>query len=130
MEKHSKPFSSQTALRVCRKPLTDDPVFSRRIFDDYNRAGVSIAVNYLRCWDKHMVNLRNELKEGTWGNVQAISGIYARGLFNCGSHFFDFVEFPYWPTPTTSGFRQTNDGRIDDPTLSVFLKLMVVPLSP
>ena len=123
---HGEALKAVLALKprcvFAEKPLTDDPVFSRRILDDYNRAGVSIAVNYLRRWDKHMVNLRNELKEGTWGNVQSISGIYARGLFNCGSHFFDLLSFLIGPLQPRAVLGQANDGRIDDPTLSVFLE--------
>ena len=123
---HEEALNAVLALNprcvFAEKPLTGDPVLSRRILDDYERAGVSIAVNYLRRWDKHMVNLRNELREGTWGNVQAIGGVYARGLFNCGSHFFDLLNFLIGPLQPRAVLGRTNDGRKEDPTLSVFLE--------
>ena len=104
------------------KPLTADLVRSRKIIDAYSAAGIPLAVNYMRRWDESMKRLRDELKSGAWGKVQAISGIYAKGIFNCGSHFFDLLHFLVGPLDPRAVFSRVRDGRFEDPTYSVLLE--------
>jgi predicted dehydrogenase len=104
------------------KPLTGDPARSRRIVDAFEAAGKPIAVNYLRRWDQRIEALRDELARGDWGKVQAVSGLYAKGLFNCASHFFDLLHYLVGPMTLRAILGRVDDGRIEDPTLSVFLE--------
>ena len=104
------------------KPLTGDPFLSREIIKNYNKAGVPVAVNYMRRWDECIENLRVEIESGTWGKVQAIGGIYARGISNCGSHFFDLLHYLVGPLKLRAVLGKVNDGRVEDPTYSVFLE--------
>ena len=104
------------------KPLTGDPFLSREIIKTYNKAGVPVAVNYMRRWDECIENLRVEIESGTWGKVQAIGGIYARGISNCGSHFFDLLHYLVGPLKLRAVLGKVNDGRVEDPTYSVFLE--------
>ena len=43
-------------------------------------------------------------------------------MFNCGSHFFDLLNFLIGPLQLRAVLGRANDGRKDDPTLSVFLE--------
>ena len=102
--------------------MTDDPARSRKLVDAYEAKGVSMAVNYLRRWDPMVHGLRDELASGAWGKVQGVSGVYAKGVFNCASHFFDLVQFVIGPLVPRAVLGRVDDGRTDDPTLSVFLE--------
>ncbi len=106
----------------CEKPLTGNLKETRYLVEAYEAAGVPMAVNYFRRWDPRIVALRDELASGTWGRIQAINGLYAKGLFNSGSHFFDMVHFLFGGLVPIKVLGQVDDGRIEDPTLSVFLQ--------
>ncbi len=106
----------------CEKPITGNPRETLGIIKAYEAAGIPIAVNYIRRWDPRMVALRDELTSGAWGRLQAISGIYAKGLFNSGSHFLDLIHFLFGPLKPLRVVNRVDDGRSEDPTLSVLLK--------
>ncbi len=104
------------------KPLTEYPNRSKLIVEAYEKEEKSIAVNYLRRWDDRLVTLRDELHAGKWGKVQAVGGLYAKGILNCGSHFFDLVHYLIGPLKPRAILGLVDDGRDEDPTLSVFLE--------
>jgi len=110
-------------LVFAEKPLTDNVDESRRLVAEYAAAGRPLAVNFLRRWDRRVQQLRAEIRAGDWGAVQAVGGLYAKGLRNCGSHFFDIVQYLIGPMTPVHVLGQVDDGRDDDPTLSVALTL-------
>ncbi len=109
-------------LVFAEKPVTGEPVRSRALVEAFEAKGVSLAVNYLRRWDPAIHTLKAELAAGKWGRVQAIGGIYAKGLYNCASHFFDLVHYLVGPLTAKAVLGRVDDGRIEDPTLSVHLE--------
>ena len=115
-------LAAKIRLVFAEKPLTGNAELSHRIVDAYEAAGCSLAVNYSRRWDRRIGKLKDEIAAGEWGSVQAISGLYAKGLFNNGSHFFDCLHFLIGPLVPRAVLGRVDDGRTEDPTLSVFLE--------
>jgi predicted dehydrogenase len=109
-------------LVFAEKPVTGDPARSRALVEAFEAKGVALAVNYLRRWDPAVQTLKAELAAGKWGRVQAVGGIYAKGLFNCASHFFDLVHFLVGPLTPKAVLGRVDDGRAEDPTLTVHLE--------
>ena len=116
-------LTAKIRLVFAEKPLTGNAEISHRIVDAYEAAARPLAVNYSRRWDRRMGKLKDEIAAGEWGSVQAISGLYAKGLFNNASHFFDILHFLIGPLVPRAVLRRVNDGRTEDPTLSVYLEL-------
>jgi predicted dehydrogenase len=108
-------------LAFAEKPVTGTPERSQALIKAYEAKGVAMAVNYLRRWDPAVRALKAEIAAGQWGRVQAVGGVYAKGLYNCASHFFDLVHFLVGPLEPQAVLGRVDDGRADDPTLSVAL---------
>ncbi len=100
------------------KPLTG----SAETVAAYAAAGIPLAVNYLRRWDAGTAGLRDEIAAGEWGRVQAVTGHYAKGLLNCGSHMVDLLHFLIGPLTAKSVVGVIVDYRDDDPTVSAVLE--------
>ena len=115
-------LSANIRLIFTEKPITGDLIKARKLVKAYEDAGIPMAVNYTRRWDEKLLELQTKLKSGTWGDVQSINGIYAKGLYNCGSHFFDLIHFLIGPLQPLGIIGQVKDGRQSDPTLSVYLQ--------
>ncbi|MBM09934.1 MAG: dehydrogenase [Magnetovibrio sp.] len=115
-------IKAQVRCIFAEKPLTDNSERSKAIIKSFKKAGTSIAVNYLRRWGGWLGELREELHSGEWGNLQGVGGLYAKGLLNCGSHFFDLVHYLIGPLEPRTILGRIDDGRVKDPTLSVFLE--------
>ena len=113
---------TQPRFVFCEKPLTGEVEYSKRIVEAYEAQSVPLAVNYTRRWDPRISALRDELASGNWGELQGVTGLYAKGLLNCGSHFFDILHFLIGPLTPRVLLHRVDDGRIEDPTLSVFLE--------
>ncbi|MEG3618559.1 Gfo/Idh/MocA family oxidoreductase [Magnetovibrio sp. PR-2] len=78
---------------ICEKPFTGGLVQAQAILALYGDKGISLAVNYHRCWDPTLIKLRDDLASGVWGNVQSIHGGYCKGLYQNGSHIINLLEF-------------------------------------
>ncbi|MEK9753122.1 MAG: Gfo/Idh/MocA family oxidoreductase [Rhodospirillaceae bacterium] len=115
-------LDADVRLVFAEKPLTGDVARSECIVHAYADSGRPIAVNYLRRWDTSIQALKREIAEGAWGRVQAVGGLYAKGLFNCASHFLDMVDYLIGPLTPKAVISRVDDGRDDDPTLSVLLE--------
>lgn len=115
-------LGADVRLVFAEKPLTGEAARSRQVVAAYAAAGKPLCVNYLRRWDKRVRQLRDEIDADDWGGVQAIGGLYAKGLYNCASHFFDLIHYLVGPLTPRAVLGRVDDGRADDPTLSVFLE--------
>ena len=116
-------LTADVRLVFAEKPLTEDAEGSGEIVAAFAAAGTPLCVNYLRRWDRRVQQLRAEIAAGDWGGVQAVGGLYAKGLRNCGSHFFDLVYYLIGPMTPGPVLGRVDDDRADDPTLSVALRL-------
>lgn len=104
------------------KPLTGSAAASAEVVTAYAAAGIPLAVNYLRRWDAGVAGLKEEIAAGEWGGVQAVTGHYAKGLLNCGSHMVDLLHFLIGQLSAKSVVGVIEDYRDDDPTVSAVLE--------
>lgn len=106
----------------CEKPLTADPSDGRRLAAAYADAGRPLLVNYPRRWDPAMAALREEIAAGLWGEVQAVTGLYTKGVLNNASHLIDLIQFLLGPLRPVSGTFRFVDHQPEDPTLDALLR--------
>jgi predicted dehydrogenase len=84
----------------CEKPLATTVTEGEAIVSLCKRAGVTLAVNYLRRWEPGCRAAQKLLRSGELGKVQRIAGAYVRGLDNNGGHLIDLIH--WWHGPITS----------------------------
>lgn len=107
---------------LAEKPLTGEVARSRAIVSAYEEAGRPLIVNFQRRFDAQITSIRNEIAAGDWGTVQSAFAYYAKGLFNCGSHAIDLLQYLIGPLQPISVSDIIRDYRRDDPTLSARLE--------
>ena len=114
----------QSPVRVvfCEKPMTGNAQVSKKLNEEYERAGKKIAVNYIRRWDPEMQRIRREISLGKWGAVRSVVASYTKGLMHTGSHMLDLIQFLIGPLRPHMTLRQTNDFSDMDPTVDAILK--------
>jgi len=105
----------------CEKPLTGNVAASRALVEAFEAAARPLAVNYVRRWDTSMAELRRSIAAGEWGAVQSVTGHYAKGIMNCGSHMIDLLGFLIGPLTAEAVFRRRADAPPEDPTLDALL---------
>lgn len=106
----------------CEKPLALSVDDGRRVVEGCRAAGVVLAVNYFRRYLPNLRAVRNLLRSGTWGAVQAVQGWYTKGVLHNGTHWFDLVRFLLGEVARVSG-RLARDAEQADPGVDVTLEL-------
>lgn len=107
---------------LCEKPLALDVGGARRVVEAAHRVGTVLAVNYIR---RHVANLRavrQLIRGGELGSVQAVHGWYTKGVLHNGTHWFDLLRYLLGEVVQVSG-RVARDGTSDDPGVDVALRL-------
>jgi len=104
------------------KPLTGDSNTSLQIIEAFAAKQILIAVNYTRRWSPGLAQIRADIVAGKWGRVTGGIGRYSKGLYNCGSHMIDLVNYLVGPVVPEQVFSKIEDFSASDPTLSVFMK--------
>lgn len=84
--------SASVKAVLVEKPICRDLQEARGLVELAAGRGVVLAVNYSRRFAPVMVRLRDWIDGGGLGSIQAITGLYTRGLFNIGSHWIDLVR--------------------------------------
>lgn len=125
-ESHLKIFQEavKKGLKMvfCEKPLSDNLEDARRMARMARKNRVTLAVNYLRRWDKALDEIKCLISAGEIGEIQKINCLYTRGIINNGSHLIDLLIYlfgmPSWVNSTSPSRRKVNP----DPTLDGVLK--------
>ena len=78
---------------LCEKPLAATPGEAEAIRDHVSASGIQLVVNYTRRWDPVVVRLRESLRAGRIGEVQAVTGWYTKGIIHNGTHWLDLVNY-------------------------------------
>jgi predicted dehydrogenase len=79
-------------LVFCEKPLTPDAERSQQQVEACAAAGIPLAVNHTRRWAPDLRALADELRQGRFGAVRSLSGVYNKGVLNNGSHLIDLIH--------------------------------------
>ena len=109
-------------LIFCEKPMTGEAALGRALAATCADKGILLAVNHLRRWAPRLERLGEELREGSWGAVRGLNGIYNKGVLNNGSHLVDMVQFLLGePLELIAAGRPQWDHWDDDPTVPALL---------
>lgn len=76
----------------CEKPLGGSLADARALAAAAAAAGVPLAVNHGRRWDRAHRDAADWVRRGNIGRVRHVSIRYVRGIANYGSHAFDLVR--------------------------------------
>jgi predicted dehydrogenase len=107
---------------LCEKPLTLNMASAERIVDEYANAGIYLSVNFSRRFDTSIINLRNAIAQGTYGNVLNAVGIYTKGILHNGSHLIDTFRFLFGDITETIPLSARNDWNDTDLTLDAYIE--------
>ncbi len=108
-------------LVFAEKPITDHLGSSQELVAAYERANISLCVNYLRRWAPGIVSLKQEIEAGQWGRFQGGSALYTKGLLNNGSHMLDVLAFLLGALHPVALLQEISDGRSVDPSCDVIV---------
>lgn len=108
-------------LIFCEKPLAPQLSQASELVEACRLAGIPLAVNYTRRWDTDLVQLAADLKNGVWGAVRSVSGIYTKGILNNGSHMVDLLHLLFGPLDVSVVGTPVYDGFPGDPSVAVTL---------
>ena len=130
VETHLPLFRSLTRYPVkaifCEKPLTAISTEGREMTALAERAGIILAVNHIRRWEKSFLSATRCVREGGIGRVHAVNAVYPGQIFNVGSHLFDVLRLILGCDPDqVLGWFIGNDA--DDPSVSGILHFSQVP---
>lgn len=121
-------YDVETALRLkprlifCEKPITSSVRESETIVARCKSAGIPLAVNYSRRWDTDISKLATDIKNGRWGEIRSITGIYNKGILNNGSHMLDLLSLLVGPLKVIKSGKPVSDYFSSDPTVPVWLE--------
>ena len=78
---------------ICEKPLSYDLTEAREMVDTCNREGVNLFVNYPRCSDPGVIEIKKRIDEGKICLPMKGMAWYSKGFLHNGSHYFNLLEF-------------------------------------
>ena len=107
---------------LCEKPLGLTLAESEMMATLAEKKGVVLATVYMRRYANNFRALKKFLDEGGIGKLQAITGVYIKGTFHNGTHWFDMLRYLAGEVEFVSGLNMLGETR-EDPTLDVALHL-------
>ncbi len=88
--------SAEAGVRamLCEKPITTRVGDADRVIDACRKHGTLLAINHPRRWHPLWRSVRDEIKEGTIGEISHLTIHWPSGrLGNVGTHMFDAAAF-------------------------------------
>jgi len=110
-------------LVFAEKPLADSPKKVLDIIELAKKKGVKIAVNYPRRWEKEHIKVRNLIRAGKLGNLQAVSAYYVKGIRHVACHTINTLQFIIGQINSVMALGADNIGTFghEDPSLDAIL---------
>lgn len=106
---------------LAEKPLALELGAAREIERRARERNVLIAVNYSRRYSLGHARLRERIRAGHFGEIQAVSGFYTKGTLHNGTHWYDLARFLVGEIESVWAQNVQKEAN-DDPTLDVFLR--------
>lgn len=123
---HASHLQEALALRpklvFCEKPVTGTVAETAKWVEEFDRAGVKLAINHTRRWAPDVLRLREQIHAGVWGKIRSATGIYGKGVLNNGGHMVDLITYLLGPLSLLSVGQPTWDFWDDDPTIPAMLQ--------
>lgn len=107
---------------LCEKPLGMTLAESEMMATLAEKKNVVLATVYMRRYANNFRALKKFLDEGGIGKLQTVTGIYIKGTFHNGTHWFDMLRYLCGEVDLVSGLNNLGETR-EDPTLDVALRL-------
>ncbi len=107
---------------VAEKPLTTDLQTTQEIVDTYRQKNIPLFVNYTRCYDPKMIEIRDRIRKGTHGRLIHAVVKYSKGIMHNGSHMIAAANFLFGRYHSGKPVSAIIDHREDDPTLSAVMR--------
>lgn len=114
-------LGARPRLVFCEKPMTTDLDAASNLVAAYHAAGVPLAINYTRRWDPQVVQFKEALQSGAWGEVRSVVGHYNKGILNNGSHMVDLLQYLLGPLRLLATGDARADYSAEDPTVPALL---------
>jgi predicted dehydrogenase len=93
----------------CEKPLALNLNEAKDIISLCEKYNVLLAVNHFRRWDKFFQELKININNNKFGNIQFINYYYTRGIANTGSHLFDILRLLFGEIQSVRSYSSIND---------------------
>lgn len=77
----------------CEKPIAETLEEADQIIEFCKAKDILLIINHQRRFNKFFRALRKSIQSGQFGNCQAATVYYTRGIANTGSHIFDLLRF-------------------------------------
>ena len=105
-------------LVIIEKPISTDPVLSKKIINIYKKNNIKMVVNYSRRFVPFFKKLREQLRVQEILSAQVY---YANGLLHNGCHIIDLFRILFGPITTYRALSYRDDFSSSDPTVSAFI---------
>jgi predicted dehydrogenase len=114
----------QPKLVFCEKPLAASVEEASVLVTAYEKAKISLAVNYSRRWLQEFQDIRSKARSGAFGKVVSARMKYYKGFRHNASHFVDTLAMVCSPN-VVDGFivGSTDDYVPEDLTLSLVARM-------
>src|SRR6476661_838220 len=109
-------FTHAEAYMLCEKPLGMTLAESEMMATLAEKKNVVLATVYMRRYAKNFRALKKFLDDGGIGKLQVVTGIYIKGTFHNGTHWFDMLRYLCGEVDMVSGLNNLGETR-EDPTL-------------
>jgi len=123
---HASHLQAALALKpglvFCEKPVTGAIAETARWIEEFDRAGVKLAINHTRRWAADVLRLREKILAGDWGKIRSVTGTYGKGVLNNGGHMVDLLICLLGPLSLLSVGQPVWDFWDDDPTIPALLQ--------
>jgi predicted dehydrogenase len=117
-------FSVPNSIRgiLCEKPLAATSQEAEEIIRIAEKYKVILAVMYMRRHAQNYQALKDFLRKGKLGEIQAIAGWYTKGVFHNGTHWLDALRYFAGEVEWVMAWNRLSDSQ-EDPTLDLVLGL-------
>jgi predicted dehydrogenase len=115
-------ISLKPKLIFCEKPVTTSVLETERLVFECQKFHIPLAINYTRRWDRDVYQLQTDIKNGLWGQLRSVIGVYNKGLLNNGSHLLDLLNFLLGTIHIVKIGKSIKDFFEHDPTVPMWLE--------
>ena len=85
-------LQSKIKYIICEKPFILNTNKAKKIISLIKRNKKKVMINYSRRFSPEIINLINNIKKNSYGNIVKICIITSRGLINNGCHYIDLIR--------------------------------------
>jgi predicted dehydrogenase len=109
-------------LVFCEKPVTGTVAETTKWVEEFDKAGVKLAINHTRRWAPDVLLLREQIHTGAWGKIRSATATYSKGVLNNGGHMVDLLIGLLGQLSLLSAGQPLWDFWDDDPTIPAMLQ--------